>query len=86
MMEYDLPSFPWEILGSDLFDFEGHKYLIVADYFSKFFIIRKLTSETSGTIIKQLKTIFSEHGVPSELFTDNGPCYSSDEFKQFAAT
>ena len=85
MCERDLPSAPWEKLGSDLFEFNGHKYLIVGDYYSKFPFVRSLNSETSNAIIPQLKSIFSEHGIPRELYTDNGPCYASKEFQSFAA-
>jgi hypothetical protein len=28
--------------------------------------------------------IFSEHGIPQTLFSDNGPCYASQEFKNFS--
>ena len=85
MYERDLPSAPWEKLGSDLFEFNGHKYLILGDYYSKFPFVRSLNSETSNAIITQLKSIFSEHGIPRELYTDNGPCYASKEFQSFAA-
>jgi len=46
MYQRDVPSAPWEILGSDLFDFKGRKYLLLGDYYSKFPIVRKLPSET----------------------------------------
>ena len=80
MYQRDLPSSPWELLGSDIFDFNGNKYLAVGDYYSKFPIIRRLSSETSSSVIKELKSIFSEQGIPKCLYTDNGPCYASSEF------
>ena len=40
MCERDLPTMPWEMLGSDLFDYHGHKYLLVSDYYSKFPFVR----------------------------------------------
>ena len=51
MYERDLPSGPWEMLGSDLFELDGRKYLALQDYYSKFPIIRKLSSETSALVI-----------------------------------
>jgi hypothetical protein len=83
MYERELPSSPWEILGTDLFQFKGRTYIIVADYFSKFFIIKKLSSETTECVIGHMKNIFSEHGIPNLVYSDNGPCYSSAEFKLF---
>ena len=82
--EREIPTVPWEMLGSDILDYKRQKYLLVCDYFSKFPIIRKLESETSSCIIKYLSQIFSEQGIPKILFTDNGPCYDSAEFRKFS--
>lgn len=38
---------------------------------------------SSQAIVTHLKSIFAEHGIPVQLFTDNGPQYSSKEFKDF---
>ena len=80
----DVPSAPWEILASDLFQCNGKTYLLVCDYFSKYFIVRQLTNETAMCVIKHLKSIFSEHGIPRLLYSDNGPCYSGQTFAKFA--
>ena len=85
LLQYNLPSFPWQRLSSDLFDDNGCQYLFVADYFSKFPVIRKLSTTTSSAIIHHLRSIFAEHGIPVELVTDNGPQYSSHEFKKFCS-
>ena len=61
-----------------------NQYFLLSDEYSKFPIIRKLTSTTSHAIINHLKSIFSEYGIPDKLVTDNGAQYSSTEFKQFA--
>ena len=75
-----MPSFPWQKLGCDLFDYQGAQYLLVADYYSKYPILRTLNSTTSAAIINHLKSLFAEHGIPESLVTDNGPQYSSPEF------
>ena len=36
-------------------------------------------------MISHTKSIFARHGVPQEVVSDNGPSYSSLEYKQFAA-
>ena len=51
--------------------------------FSKFLIVRKIPSSTSSAVIKELGMIFSEFGNPQIFRSDNGPCYSSQEFKFF---
>ena len=36
IMQPDLPTRPWEKLGTDIFEFNGKKYLMVFDYYSRF--------------------------------------------------
>ena len=43
----------------------------------------KIPSSTSSAVIKELGMIFSEFGNPLVFRSDNGPCYSSQEFKFF---
>ena len=82
----EIPTGPWQTIGSDLFTLHGEDYLIVVDYYSKFPIIRRIPkgNSTSQTIITYLKQIFSEHGIPSKFISDNGSQYSSQLFKSFA--
>lgn len=35
-------------------------------------------------VILYMKTIFARHGIPQVVFSDNGPCYSCNDFKAFA--
>ena len=84
MMPTKLPERPWEKLASDLFQFKGNTFIIVVDYFSRYIEILKLTTTTSASIIAALKTIFSRHGIPDILVTDNGPQHISQEFDEFS--
>ena len=86
LMPQDVPPRAWHTLSSDLFYWEQKHYLLVADLFSKFPIVRKLDSISSRAIISHLKGIFEEHGIPERLLSDNGTQYSSEEFRMFAAT
>ena len=70
---HSVPSFPCQKLGSDLCEFKGHQYLLVTEYYSRFPVIRKLTSTASSSIINVLISLFTEHRIPEELVTDNGP-------------
>ena len=58
--------------------------MLVVDYFSRFPEVIKLTSTTSASVITVLKLIFSRHGIPEVVHSDNGPQYISNEFMQFA--
>ena len=79
----EVPPHPWHTLGSDLFYFQRIDFLVIVDYFSKYLIVRKIPSSTSSAVIKELGMIFSEFGNPLVFRSDNGPCYSSQEFKFF---
>ena len=43
------------------------------DYFSKFQFIHKLYSLSTGTVINELKGLFSENGIPEVIISDGGP-------------
>ena len=57
-------------------------FLIVADVFSKYFLVRKLANSTSAAVCAEIATIFTELGLPHIIRSDNGPCYNSKEFQQ----
>ena len=79
-----LPQYPWQMLGSDLFELKGTTYLLVVDYFSRYPEVIRLTSTTSNAVITSLKSMFARHGIPEHFRSDNGPQYSSSEFGEFA--
>lgn len=61
---HEIPQCPWEVLGPDLFYFLGTKYLLVADYYSMYFIVHKLGQNISSSmVIRALKQILAEHGI-----------------------
>ena len=57
-------------------------FLIVADVFSKYFLVRKLVNSTSAAVCAEIATIVTELGLPHINRSDNGPCYNSKEFQQ----
>ncbi len=84
LLAHEVPSGPWDIIASDLFQLSGHHYIVIADTFSKMPFVRHLNKTTSAEVINFFKNIFSVHGIPSKLITDNSPQYSSTEFARFA--
>ena len=58
-------------------------FLIVADVFSKYILVRKLPNSTSAAVCIELSMIVTELGLPHIIRSDNGPCYNSKEFQQF---
>ena len=79
----ELPTFPWHTLATDIFYWKRMDFLIVADVFSKYFLVRKLANSTSAAICAELATIVTELGLLHIIRSDNGPCYNSKEFQQF---
>ena len=74
------------LISLDLFELDGNDFIVLTDYYSKFFEIMKLPSTTSSTVIKYLKPQFARYGIPEEVISDNGPQFSSNEFAEFART
>ena len=79
----ELPPFPWHTLATDMFYWKRMDFLIIADVFSKYIIVRKLPNSTSAAICTELSMIVTELGLPHIIRSDNGPCYNSKEFQQF---
>ena len=80
-----LPDYPWQMIGSDLFELSRVTYLnlLLMDYFSRYPEVVKLTSTTSVAVITTMKSIFSRHGILEVVLSDNGPQYLFHEFEQF---
>ena len=78
-----LPPFPWHTLATDLFYWKRMDFLIVADIFSKYIIVRKLPNSTFAAMCIELSMFVTELGLPHIIRSDNGPCYNSKEFQPF---
>ena len=81
-----LPTYPWQKIGADLFQLDGAIYLLAVDYYSRYPEVVKLPTATSLTVISALKSIFSRHGIPEILRSDNGPQFDSADMVSFASS
>ncbi len=81
----ELPTYPFQKVGTDLFHLQGTTYLLVVHYFSRYPEIKKLTNTNSNSIIMALKDIFARFRIPETVVSDNDPQYSSQEFVGFAS-
>ena len=41
-----LPDYPWQMVGTDLFELKGQQYLVVVDYYSRYPECIKLSRTT----------------------------------------
>ena len=58
---------------------------MLVDYYSKFPEIVETNTTTAAKTIQMLKQMFSRHGIPHTVVSDNGPQFSSTEYELFAA-
>jgi hypothetical protein len=84
LKSHEIPDRPWAKVGCDLFQYKARDYLVCVDYYSKYPEIQLLSGKTAKQCISALKSIFARHGIPQVVFSDNGPCFSCREFKEFA--
>ncbi|KRY82815.1 Transposon Ty3-I Gag-Pol polyprotein [Trichinella pseudospiralis] len=61
----------------------GKNFLIVVDSFSKWLEVRQLKNTTSESVISCLRQIFSIHGLPDIIGSDNGTQFTSHTFQEY---
>ena len=83
LMSHEIPEGAWEKIGADLFTYHDKEYLVTVCYKSNFWELDPLTNTKSSTVIKKLKSHLARYGIPRQLVTDNGPQFTSSEFKSF---
>jgi len=84
LLPQEIPSEPWIKISVDLFTLYKKKYVLVIDYYSKYFEIAHLENESTSALIIKLKKMFARHGIPKIVFSDNGPQFTSRDFKTFS--
>lgn len=81
---WDWPCKPWQRIHVDFCGpFLGHMFLVIVDAHSKWPEVICMTSTTSERTIEVLRETFSRYGLCEHLVSDNGPQFTSDEFRLF---
>jgi hypothetical protein len=78
---WEFPLEPWGRLHADFADCAGVRYLVLVDAHSKWIEVVAMRGTDAGATTKALGNIFAQFGLPSQLVTDNGPPFSSQQFK-----
>ena len=78
------PIRPWSCIHVDFAGpIQGKTFLILIDSHSKWLEVCPMSVTTATATIQQLIMIFSRFGLPETLVSDNGPQFSSEEFRSF---
>ncbi|KFD64029.1 hypothetical protein M514_23739 [Trichuris suis] len=81
---WEVPRNPWSRLHIDFAGpFQGERFLIIVDAYSKWLEVRRMKSTTAENTITQLRELFATHGIPDSIVSDNGPQFTSEEFQLF---
>lgn len=84
LLQTEISNRPWSKISVDLFHFKGHDYLLSVDKYSNWPEIAKLDDLSSDNTIMYMKSQFSRYGIPDEVYSDNGPQFSSHSFAKFS--
>ena len=77
------PSRPWSRVHIDHFFFENSVCLIAVDAKSHYIEVELVKNTSVEETITALRIIFSHHGLPDVICSDNASCFTSYLFAQF---
>lgn len=84
---HEIPSKPWQLIASDLFEVAGKNYLLTVDRYSKYPLLDEMgSSVTSLAVMRKIRDYCALFGKPEEIMTDNGPQYTGPSFKEFVSS
>ncbi|XP_028412374.1 uncharacterized protein K02A2.6-like [Dendronephthya gigantea] len=76
MQSQPIPKRRWQYVSTDLFSVKNDTYVVVVDNLTKYWDIEELEETSAQNTVLQTKKIFSRHGVPEFVISDNGPQYT----------
>ena len=85
MKGHEISDQPWQRVGVNLFELGNDNFMVISDYYSKFFEITKLPNTKSSTVISHLGPHFGQYGITDDIISDNSPQFASSEFQMYTA-
>ena len=81
----EMPELPWRTVHVDFYGpLPTSEYLlVVVDRYSRFPEVEIVHSTRASTVIPKLDKIFSVHGIPDIIISDNGPPFNGDEYVRY---
>lgn len=84
MTSTEVPMYPFQHAASDLFEINGHHYLVYVDHLTAFAELAYYpTAPSSSKIISTFREFFHRWGVVEKVSLDGGPNLDSHEMKQW---
>jgi len=83
LLQSEVPLYPFQIISSDIFHYQGKNYLMFVDHYSKWFTVDRLQGLHSREVIEKLDGLLSSFGLCEILRSDNATQYTSSEFQEF---
>lgn len=81
---WEWPGQPWHRIHIDYAGpYEGKMILVIVDAHSKYIDAHVVASATTSVTLTKLRQTFATLGLPSTIVSDNGSCFTSDEFRKF---
>jgi hypothetical protein len=81
---WDWPGRPWSRVHIDYAGpFMGKMFLVIIDAHSKWMDVYPTSTATSEATTELLRQSFATNGLPDVIVSDNGSCFTSDEFQKF---
>ena len=78
---------PFQAVATDYFNVRGKNYLLTVDRFTNWPDLRQASAATAEAgaagLMKALRQLFAQFGVPEHLSSDGGPEYTSHILKDF---
>ena len=62
----------------------NEEYWLLVDSYSHFIETAKLNSTSRKSVIEHINSIFVRHGIPRIVKSDNGPQYTSNEYRMLS--
>ena len=81
---WEWPSKPWSRIHVDFCGpFMGRTIFVIVDAHSKWLEAAIVSSQSTAQAIRVLRHVFSTHGLPEALVSDNGSAFTSSDFQTF---
>ena len=83
LQAWEWPTRVWQRLHIDYAELDGQHLFILVDSHSKWVEAVPMNQTTATKTIEILRNLFAAYGLPEEIVSDNGPQFTSEEFRNF---